>query len=93
MCASDANDSDLFSASASILFDALLQQTQDMVYFKDRHSRFIRVSDVMPAKHGLQFPEDLIGKTDFDLFSKEHAQQAFEDEQRLIYPFPRGHRW
>jgi phosphoserine phosphatase RsbU/P len=84
MCASDNEDSDLFSASASILFDALLKQTQDQVYFKDRESRFIRVSDVMPAKFGLKSPDDLLGKTDFDLFSTEHAQQAFEDEQRLI---------
>jgi PAS domain S-box-containing protein len=67
-----------------MLFDALLQQTQDQVYFKDRHSRFIRVSDVMPAKFGLETPDDLIGKTDFDFFSEEHAQQAYEDEQRLI---------
>ncbi|MCB1122866.1 MAG: SpoIIE family protein phosphatase, partial [Verrucomicrobiae bacterium] len=65
-------------------FDALLKQTQDQVYFKDRESRFIRVSDVVPAKFGLNSPEDLIGKTDFDLFSEEHARQAFEDEQRLI---------
>jgi sigma-B regulation protein RsbU (phosphoserine phosphatase) len=84
MCASDGNDSDLFTASASMLFDELLKQTQDQVYFKDRESRFIRVSDVMPTKFGLKSPDDLIGKTDFDLFSEEHAQQAFEDEQRLI---------
>lgn len=80
----EGEDPNLFSASASMLFDALLQQTQDQVYFKDRHSRFIRVSDVMPAKFGLKIPDDLIGKTDFDLFSEEHAQQAYEDEQRLM---------
>lgn len=84
MCASEKTDSDLFSASAGMLFDALLKQTQDQVYFKDRESRFIRVSDMVPVKFGLSSPEDLIGKTDFDLFSEEHARQAFEDEQRLI---------
>ena len=84
MCASVREDSDLFSASASILFDALLHQTQDQVYFKDRHSRFIRVSDTVPAKFGLASPDELIGKTDFDFFSEEHAQQAFDDEQKLI---------
>lgn len=84
MSASDPQDPELLSASASMLFDALLKQTQDQVYFKDRESRFIRVSDVMPAKFGLASPDDLIGKTDFDLFSEEHAQQAYDDEQRLI---------
>ena len=84
MSATDKDDPELFSASASMLFDALLQQTEDQVYFKDRESRFIKVSDIMPAKFGLKSPEDLIGKTDFDLFSQEHAQQAYDDEQRLI---------
>ncbi|QXD23222.1 SpoIIE family protein phosphatase [Opitutia bacterium ISCC 51] len=84
MSATDKDDPKLLSASASMLFDALLHQTEDQVYFKDRESRFIRVSDVMPAKFGLKSPEELIGKTDFDLFSKEHAQQAYDDEQRLI---------
>ena len=84
MSASDPTDPKLLSASASMLFDALLEQTQDQVYFKDRESRFIKVSAVMPAKFGLKSPDDLIGKTDFDLFSEEHAQQAYDDEQRLI---------
>lgn len=81
---SETNDPGLLSASATLLFDALLQQTQDQVYFKDRQSRFIRVSDVMPAKFGLKAPDDLIGKTDFDFFTEEHARQAYDDEQRLI---------
>lgn len=74
----------LFSASASKLFDALLHQTQDQVYFKDRHSRFIRVSDVVAKKFGHNSAKDLIGKTDFDFFSEEHAREAYEDEQLLM---------
>ena len=84
MCASDAKDAELFSASAEMLFDALLKQTQDQVYFKDRESRFIRVSDAVPAKFGLSSPEEMIGKTDFDFFSEEHAREAYEDEQLLM---------
>lgn len=84
MCAVDPNDPDLFLASPAILFDALLKQTQDQVYFKDRESRFIRVSNSVPQKFGLSSPKELIGKTDFDFFSKEHASEAFQDEQRLI---------
>jgi sigma-B regulation protein RsbU (phosphoserine phosphatase) len=74
----------LMSASASLLFDALLHQTQDQVYFKDRHSRFIRVSDAVAKKFGLGAAEEMIGKSDFDFFSEEHAREAFEDEQSLM---------
>lgn len=84
MSASVEEDSDLFKASASVLFDAVLHQTQDQIYFKDRKSRFIRVSDAVPAKFGLKSSEELIGKTDFDFFSDEHAREAFEDEQRVM---------
>ncbi len=32
----------------------------------------------------LDDPNALVGKTDFDLFTEEHARAAFEDEQRII---------
>ncbi len=80
----DAEDDELVNAPASILFDALLEQTQDQVYFKDRKSRFVRASDAVPAKFGLNSVSELIGKTDFDFFSEEHARESFEDEQRLM---------
>lgn len=84
MESSNSEDGELVNASASILFDALLNQTQDQVYFKDRQSRFVRASEVVPKKFGLQSVDELIGKTDFDFFSKEHAQESFDDEQRLM---------
>lgn len=84
MESSNKEDAELVNASASILFDALLNQTQDQVYFKDRQSRFVRASDVVPKKFGLESVDQLIGKTDFDFFSKEHALESFEGEQRLM---------
>lgn len=76
--------SELFSASASVLFEALLMQTQDQVYFKDRRSRFIKCSDKMAKKFNVDSVRDLYGKTDFDFFTHEHAQQAYDDEQQLM---------
>jgi two-component system cell cycle sensor histidine kinase/response regulator CckA len=66
------------------LLETLLATTTDQVYFKDRESRFIRISVAMAKHCGLPGPEAAVGKTDFDLFSLEHARQAFEDEQRII---------
>ncbi|MGO9964929.1 MAG: putative bifunctional diguanylate cyclase/phosphodiesterase [Acidimicrobiales bacterium] len=63
----------------------LLSTTEERVYFKDVRSRFLFVSAgwiaaITPDRSA----EDVIGKTDFDFFSKEHAEAAFEDEQRII---------
>ena len=58
--------------------------TSDRIYFKDLESRFIRVNETMAKLHGCENPADIIGKTDFDVFGKEHAGEAFVDEQRII---------
>ena len=67
------------------LLTAFLQTTPDQVYFKDRDEPLHpRLGRRRPAKLGVASAEELIGKTDFDFFSAEHAQQAFDDEQRVI---------
>jgi PAS domain S-box-containing protein len=65
------------------LLRALMDNVPDNVYFKDRDSRFIAVSRAKARRHGLE-PADLVGKTDFDFFTEEHARQAYEDEQRIM---------
>lgn len=74
----------LLRASAKRLFESLMEQTADRIYIKDKKSRFIAASQALAAMHGFHNRHDLEGLTDFDLFSGEHAQQAFEDEQRII---------
>jgi PAS domain S-box-containing protein len=62
----------------------LMDNLPDHIYFKDRESHFIRVNSTQAQMFGLSDPEDLVGKTDFDFFSEEHAKQAYEDEQTII---------
>ncbi len=62
---------------------ALLDNMPDAVYFKDTQSRFLRVSSFIHLE-GMKSPEEVIGKTDFDYFTHDHAQEAFDDEQRII---------
>ena len=38
----------------------------------------------MVAKRGLTSADQLLGKTDFDFFAKEHAQEIYEQEQEII---------
>jgi sigma-B regulation protein RsbU (phosphoserine phosphatase) len=66
------------------LLQQLMDQSPDRIYFKDAQSRFVRVNKALAGFFLVNDPKKMIGKTDFDLFSKEHAQQAFDDEQRII---------
>ncbi len=74
----------LLRASAKRLFESLMEQTPDRIYIKDKKSRFIAASQALASMHGYKSRHDLEGLTDFDLFSQEHAQQAFEDEQEIL---------
>jgi PAS domain S-box-containing protein len=66
------------------LLNALLENIPDLVYFKDRESRFIKASKAMLKRFNISKLNGLIGKTDFDIQDPEHAQQAFNDEQKII---------
>ena len=66
------------------LLQALLDDVPDKIYFKDVESRFIRASRSTVGAHDLSDPAEIVGKTDFDLFTEEHARPAFEDEQEVI---------
>ena len=66
------------------LLQTLMENIPDHIYFKDAEGRFIRVNEAMADWLGLDAPVQAIGKTDFDFFSKEHAQRAYEDEARVM---------
>jgi PAS domain S-box-containing protein len=66
------------------LLDSLLNYLPDKIYFKDLKSRFIKVSKSTLEFFGMTRQEELIGKSDFDFFTEEHARPAYEDEQRII---------
>jgi len=66
------------------LFKLLLNQLPDAIYFKDIEGRFFLTNRLHAKKLGFKDASEFIGKSDFDLFSQEHAQQAFDDEQHVI---------
>ena len=66
------------------LLRALMDNTPDHIYFKDADSRFIMISKAQAELFGLSDPAQAAGRTDFDFFTSEHAQQAFDDEQKII---------
>ena len=66
------------------IFDFLLENTPDQIYFKDRRGRFLRASRAVAELLGASSAKDLIGKTDFDFWSVETARAAAADEQRIM---------
>jgi PAS domain S-box-containing protein len=65
------------------LLQSLLNNVSDYIFFKDRESRFTKVNRHMLESYG-KGHGNLIGKTDFDIFSQEHAHAAYRDEQEII---------
>jgi len=66
------------------LLHTLADNVPDMIYFKDRASRFTRINKALAKMFGLSDPAQAVGKTDFDFFAAEHAQKAYNDEQEII---------
>jgi PAS domain S-box-containing protein len=66
------------------LLSSLISTIPDNIYFKDRQSRFVRISEAMAKGFGLRNAAEAVGKTDSDFFMEEHARQAFADEQRIM---------
>lgn len=66
------------------LLEALMKSTTDSIYFKDLKSRFIRISNSLAKAFGTDDPADVVGKSDFDYFTDDHARPAYEGEQEII---------
>ena len=66
------------------LLTTLMDKLPYKFYFKDLDSRFIAVSRALAEGHGRKDPAQMIGLTDRDLFSSEHAEGALADELEII---------
>jgi len=71
-------------AQEQYLLQTIMDNIPDVIYFKDTDSRFTRINKAHADLFGLSDPEQAEGKTDFDFFTDEHAQQAYADEQEIV---------
>ncbi len=62
----------------------LLKNSPDNIYFKDLSSKFVKVNEATAKKLGFKKPEELIEKTDYEIFGPEHASASYNDEQEII---------
>lgn len=62
----------------------LIDNLQDYVYAKDLQGRFVAANLAVARQLGFSAPEELVGKSDFDLFPHELAAQYHADEQAML---------
>ncbi len=67
------------------LFQALMDNSPDYIFFRDRASRFIKTNKAhAQLLLGLDDPDEAVGLTDFDLYPKEDARRFFDEEQQIM---------
>jgi PAS domain S-box-containing protein len=76
----DKSDEDL----EKYFFNILMDNIPDRIYFKNIKGQYIKINKAAALRRGIKDPDEAINKTDFDFFTKEHAEQALRDEQEII---------
>ena len=68
----------------ALVLDTLRMYATDTIYFKDTESRFLWNSLEHAKQLGVDDPALLYGKTDFDYFPREFAQEARDKELEIM---------
>src|SRR5579862_690775 len=66
------------------LLRTVIDHLPDKIYAKDKQGRFVLNNPTHARALGLNSPEEMKGKTDFDFFPQELARQFYLDEQKTI---------
>jgi PAS domain S-box-containing protein len=66
------------------LLRILMESVPHLIYFKDQQSRYTRINNAQMANLGLRHAEEAVGRTDFDFYPAELAQEFHEDESRIL---------
>ena len=66
------------------LLRTLIDTLPDKIYIKDTEGRFIICNKATAVRLGASNPEEVIGKSDFDLLPRELAERFYADEQEII---------
>ncbi len=82
----------LGDAATTANFRAMMENTNDFIYFKDRNHVFTGASQTLvtitdPAEHW----NDLLGQTDYDVFPEEYADVYYRLEKQVFSGVPIAH--
>jgi len=81
---SDRKEKELLLVHERFLLGSLMNFTPESIFFKDLDSRFLRVNHASARSMGFNNPEEVVGKSDFDIYSYEYASKTYRDEQEII---------
>jgi PAS domain S-box-containing protein len=71
-------------AEAHQLLQAILDNIPDRIYFKDTECRFVQCNQAVARRVGVENTKQVIGKTDFDFYPREKAEEFHRDEQETM---------
>jgi len=66
------------------LLRTLIDHIPDGIYIKDKEGRILGYNKSLAESWEAKGEDDIIGKTDFDLFEPEVAQHYFDEEQKIM---------
>lgn len=66
------------------LLRTMMDAIPEKVYYKDRNSKFIFANKYISEYYGFSNPDELIGKSDFDIHPQKNAEVFFNSEQDLM---------
>ncbi len=66
------------------LLRTFIDNVPDLMFVMDSESRFVVANPELARWAGVEKPEDLVGKSEIDVFSPEVARRMYEDDQRVI---------
>jgi diguanylate cyclase (GGDEF)-like protein/PAS domain S-box-containing protein len=56
----------------------------DSIFAKDKHGRYLLANKAFATLHGMKSPDDLLGKTVFDLFPEDRAAELYKDDLQVM---------
>jgi diguanylate cyclase (GGDEF)-like protein/PAS domain S-box-containing protein len=68
----------------ALLFETMMNNSEDSIYFKNKKLQFIYVNRNKARRHGIQNPEEMYGRTDFDFLEEEIAETLAKNEREIL---------
>lgn len=63
---------------------AILRNSKDLIFIKDTDLKYIGVSLAFARMAGFESSEDLLGKSDYEIFDRELARKYTEDDRLVL---------